>query len=444
MREPNTSKEQKIVSIAVLSLLAVGPSFASVGAPPCEVSSASTCSSYSCTADSSWFNNGQPNVSNPAVDLPTSDPSQQTNCEFHQLAWQDFLYLMTPTSTPGVLNYDTWQPYYEVLRLATPADCGDAKLSLGLIAKTDTIHSGTGDIQQAGSDDPLIGQNGNYVHYDMRVNLTEEVFIELCDLWAEQCFALASNLDLPSGSTTSNEVGAIEIKAAWKIFNDGEDTSRYYTTTAAVQPVSPSDSSCAVKTVGLVGLHIVHKTPSHPEFIWATFEQVDNAPNCDNLSATPPAGSWSFYDQTQNCDTNKNCNTYVTGQATQVCRENTCGGGSEANSQNQCDIYLLNNSVHSQLASDSVWQNYYLTGAVWFNQADSSKPQTGSVNLANTTMETYTQSINCFTCHTQTYSNAAGQQQLDFSHIFDRIDKSSSSYCAEGLPFSCYTVAGSK
>ena len=42
-------------------------------------------------------------------------------------------------------------------------------------------------------------------------------------------------------------------------------------------------------TVGLVGLHIVQRTPSRPQWIWSTFEQVDNVPPPDYVPPRPPA-----------------------------------------------------------------------------------------------------------------------------------------------------------
>ena len=70
-------------------------------------------------------------------------------------------------------------------------------------------------------------------------------------------------------------------------------TSRYHTVAAQVmtfdangQPTGQYKSA----TVGLVGLHIVYKAPGFPQWTWATFEHVDNAP--DASSAT---GTWSYF-----------------------------------------------------------------------------------------------------------------------------------------------------
>src|SRR5262249_27518741 len=55
--------------------------------------------------------------------------------------------------------------------------------------------------------------------------------------------------------------------------------------------------SCQNLTVGLVGLHIVVKTPSRPAWIWSTFEQVDNVPAI-GATAPFPQPYYNFHDQT--------------------------------------------------------------------------------------------------------------------------------------------------
>ena len=65
-------------------------------------------------------------------------------------------------------------------------------------------------------------------------------------------------------------------------------------------------------TVGLVGMHISHKSRSSPQWIWATFEQVDN-PLGDPL-AHPPIRP-SFY--------NPNCPLCVPNQDPSVTNDTT-------------------------------------------------------------------------------------------------------------------------
>jgi hypothetical protein len=53
---------------------------------------------------------------------------------------------------------------------------------------------------------------------------------------------------------------------------------RFFTRVAWVlDPFDPTQT-CKQVTVGLVGLHIVQKTASRPQWIWSTFEQIDNVP----------------------------------------------------------------------------------------------------------------------------------------------------------------------
>jgi len=87
---------------------------------------------------------------------------------------------------------------------------------------------------------------------------------------------------LPAGCNSGScpnhgrpRMGAIEIKAAWRILTKPSQYKRYLTTQAVLVNKS---GVCTRATMGLVGLHIVHNTVSQPQFIWATFEQVDNVP----------------------------------------------------------------------------------------------------------------------------------------------------------------------
>src|SRR5262249_10890386 len=81
----------------------------------------------------------------------------------------------------------------------------------------------------------------------------------------------ASGMPFPSFPNNS-----IDIKAAWMDMTGVPNRQRYYTRTAWVLNEFTSPPTCTQITVGLVGLHIVQKTMSRPEWIWSTFEQIDN------------------------------------------------------------------------------------------------------------------------------------------------------------------------
>src|SRR5205085_343313 len=92
----------------------------------------------------------------------------------------------------------------------------------------------------------------------------------------------------------------IFLKAAWKTLSDEEEHSgRFHTARAFLFTPGSADlqSTCVGPVpVGLVGLHIVQKTAGFPQWIWATFEQVDNAP-ADPANPANPGNNdlWSFF-----------------------------------------------------------------------------------------------------------------------------------------------------
>ncbi|MFP3588808.1 hypothetical protein SCB29_35185, partial [Paraburkholderia sp. SIMBA_055] len=53
--------------------------------------------------------------------------------------------------------------------------------------------------------------------------------------------------------------------------------------------------SCNAQKVGLVGLHIVHKTQGAPQWVWSTFEHVRNVPE-KTTPMNERKGPYLFYD----------------------------------------------------------------------------------------------------------------------------------------------------
>jgi hypothetical protein len=70
--------------------------------------------------------------------------------------------------------------------------------------------------------------------------------------------------------------GTIEIKSAWRPLNAYDNAARFHVQTVRFYE-GPANAPCYFEQKwGLVALHIIHKTPSAPDFIYATFEQADN------------------------------------------------------------------------------------------------------------------------------------------------------------------------
>jgi hypothetical protein len=154
---------------------------------------------------------------------------------------------------------------------------------------------------------PLIDQDRNYIRYEIRVNELEYNVIR------DNKWYIASNLparvEFPSTvNAPTAEYGAMEIKAAWKELIEGkDDASRFYWTYALVlEPGLPK--SCRRAKLGLIGLHIVHKVIPFREWVWSTFEHVDNVPatgdslgkrySLNNGTSTPVTMNGYFYPPT--------------------------------------------------------------------------------------------------------------------------------------------------
>lgn len=93
--------------------------------------------------------------------------------------------------------------------------------------------------------------------------------------------------NLPSSNKTTGSQGAIEIKAAWRRLNpQTEDITTFYTnrvriysgdaSSGQVNGYIDSDDPGVNEVWGLVALHIIHKTPNAPSFVYATFSHFNN------------------------------------------------------------------------------------------------------------------------------------------------------------------------
>lgn len=166
---------------------------------------------------------------------------------------------------------------------------------------------------------PLIDQNGRWVHYVSLVNKAEFDYIvdnELYNLEGQAAYLRKSRISFPVNEGT--QYGAIEIKLAWKDLTEAEERSgRFLVRRLPVveyrPPAAPGQVSLAQMsgrtaangaspqpsehTVGLVGMHIAMHTQSAPQWIWATFEQVDNTrldpAHAEGSHALPPRPSFS-------------------------------------------------------------------------------------------------------------------------------------------------------
>src|SRR5436190_2100185 len=113
----------------------------------------------------------------------------------------------------------------------------------------------------------LTAQNRTWVRYSTGFNRLEYDTI-VTNKWFMR--------DVLDHARATFDDGALDVKAAWIEMAGIQNPERYYTRMAWIQ--SPVTGQCTQALVGLVGLHIVQKTPSRPQWIWSTFEQIDTVP----------------------------------------------------------------------------------------------------------------------------------------------------------------------
>ncbi len=463
-----------------LSVLALGAlSLASCSSTPAPApktglaASPGIAASEACPADPAWLT---------SATLPTEVPGARTACNFEQFMWQSLLALVQPTTAnPAVLGFETWMPSYGIfVKDGTPTPWGqeppNACAGTPGGGKPPRLYSDI--IKQAGADQPLIDQHGEFVYYGMSVNRSAYDMITTCQLYKANCAGPLKpgnqgidliqkypNLALPDT--------AVELKTSWMVVDAAAASSgRFYVVPGWIQH---KNGPCRQVQLGLTGMHIVSKTPSFPALIWATFEHRDNAPDCSATSAPPPLGGpWSFFNPgCTNCATN----TYKAATPGQICRMHPAGdsatgtfpGGADCTinpnqfacqaktrailAESTAAINAINASVQSLIQANPqrinpVWANYELVGNVW--TVNGTVPpylqaQAGSLSAANTSMESYVQNgvaaatnpYNCLSCHNMAGPTATQNlPPVGLSHLFDHVQMPGG--CTDNaLPASC-------
>lgn len=204
-------------------------------------------------------------------------PGFETNCLIDQFSYNNFLYLAGDDGN-GHPRFMSMAPWYNLL----PAK--GVPVWPGVYTPLDgTQISQANNQSQAGDGFALLDVAKQTTVYDIRVNKVFFDIVKTQQLYQQSvmnAMQTAFNADsssggvwLPPTSISDGSLGVIEIKTAWRNFGSG-DTH-----------LCPSDiMHCEVddrqQVWGLVGLHLVQKTNTHGELVWASFEHIANAPDC--------------------------------------------------------------------------------------------------------------------------------------------------------------------
>jgi hypothetical protein len=231
---------------------------------------------------------GQPDISAPASSFGAPEDTSPK-------VWESYFEAATVFNPPSRKTLLWTAPRPKLLSLSRLSEFGAANLTL----------SG---ISQAGSGKWLTNQRGGLTYYDVFINQDEFDYITTNQFNGANLTTFAGQLacasqqgsggkgglNLPGGGNGNatakldtdctgtpaiygQNVGAIEVKAAWTIL-PADHSLDYRYLTAIADVITPGGKETQV-TIGLVGLHILHKVPGAQQFVWATFEQIDNDPD---------------------------------------------------------------------------------------------------------------------------------------------------------------------
>lgn len=335
-------------------------------------------------------------------------------------SWQEFLALNWPARSglrgeanlkqsigaSGPRVWETWKENREVYLpdgapppdWNTPSWTIDARSGLKLSGAKRSEHILHSVLQAVQSDGTLLAtltdRHGHLVRYEVRMNRVMFDFIRNNRLFDARRHAETDVVSFPNGSML--------VKASWRELEPGEG-SRFLTTDALLYDVVNGKAvRRRRRKMGLIGLHIVQKTPSAPQWLWSTFEQVDNIAGPHPSFKSHPASGGRANAQTR------------PGTPNMVTRALPISSGQADCSQPAVatdNVRELNLTLQRALASrHSVLQYYELVNTQWplprdEGDASTAKPpatvfRTLPAVVGNTTMETFAQDTSsCMGCH---------------------------------------------
>ena len=370
--------------------------------------------------------NGQPN--------PAQRPGQNKDNATVWEMWRESSTIFLPGgATPA-----PWGSPLPPSSLLPPACRGLLKPGMHLLTQIGKTPGLLTEAVQPFNTGPLIDQNGRYARFEILVNQSMFNTIFTGKLYNKQAQQSVTSVVFDCGDQTAKQVGAIMVKAAWKILSPAEIAGGRFHTVQAVIYTPPSTNpviaeKCETATVGLVGLHVVHKTKGAPQWVWSTFEHVDNCPTNGEVADHPGYSFFNKNDPAAPLNTPpprpwNPTNTEPPARRPQIERMIPIDAATrQLNASWQAALRAVNPA--------SVWQYYELVSTQWptapasgcdvatsapANMSGAPAPQF----LGNSTLESYIQgkvpnvSSSCIECHlnatttTHTFS--------DFTYLLER------------------------
>jgi hypothetical protein len=241
----------------------------------------------------------------------------------------------------------------------------------------------------------------------------------------------------------SHTIGSIMIKASWKQLGPSDDPSKFHTNRAIIYTPGSADgtrpATCVAKTLGMVGFHIGHKTNGAHQWVWSTFEHVNNVPAQHDVDEHKISGQTRFNFYNPECNPS-NCPANKTPPRPWDPATQPFPGGFRSQITRVIPITpsVANlNSAFRAILTNTVWENYMLVSTQWPSLqvcAQKAIPSTlpdptcapAPTYLANTTLETYSQgnvplaSSSCIACHGNATTHHKPATPSDFTFILEK------------------------
>ncbi|AEE53859.1 c-type cytochrome [Haliscomenobacter hydrossis] len=337
-------------------------------------------------------------------------------------AWQDFIAINWPAlpgfpgqpdttksiADAGPRVWETWKETSEVylpdgrrpLPWGKSMEISGLKKGIKVLSRWSKVDEFLNDtLQPTKANGALPGtltdQNGNLVYYEIRLNKILFDYIYQKGFYNAPVQVQAQSITAPAGSMI--------VKAAWRQVDSSEAPNFLVVDAYISDNPDRSKAKYQLKKMGLVGLHVMRKTPDAPQWIWSTHEQVQNVSSIHPSFYNPACKNCPVNEQTQPGTPNQVKRTTAIPLATQN----------------------LNQIVQKLLGSAKLSQ-YELVGAQWpvppvnRDSIPSTVFEVVPTLLANTTMETFIQGTSsCMGCHAMARNvNPDTFISADFSFTF--------------------------
>jgi hypothetical protein len=385
----------------------------------------------------------------------SSDPTKDAPAKWEHLV--NFRQL-ADVMRPGPLTLDDWGK--RVVPEACKAKFKDGMMVLHLIEEA---------FNQPFKSGPLIDQNGRYALFDILMNETMFKYIVDNGLGTKAGqagkpadfvvdFPVGANAARPGappkpGIDPAGQIGALMLKVSWKVLDpvkDADLAGKIHTVTALLYTPASNDpkrpATCSdPKKLGLIGFHAGHKTQNRRQWIWTTFEHVQNVPEQADVKAFVadpqkklPQPRYFFFDvgnptlpdnRTPPRPWDPSEEPFRDGFKSQITRVIPV----------TVDTHKMNQEFQSRVKG-TVWENYMLVSVQWPSDfACSSNPKQNDpikqpdmtcapvpFYLANATLETFSQgstplaSSSCMSCHNNATSYQRPAAQSDFTFILEK------------------------